>query len=131
MFVERSNDSANARVRLGILLLQPRSNRRHFCLRLFQAGARFHARDHLEIMVSALLGFIGREGNRNPKLVCAARKLETFRHDSDYRETLAIQIDWLTDDRRITSKPSLPQTVAQNDDVICAGSIFIRQKRAT
>ena len=80
MFVERSNDGANARVRLGILLLQPRCNRRHFCLRLFQADARFYARDHFEIMASALPGFIGSEGNRNPKLIRATRELEIFRH---------------------------------------------------
>ena len=130
MFVERSNDGANARVRLGILLLQPRCNRRHFCLRLFQADARFHASDHLEIMVSALPGFIGSEGNRNPKLICPARKLETFRHDPDDCETLAIQIDAPTDNRRIRSKPSLPQAVAQNNDMICASPIFFRQERA-
>src|SRR6266496_808021 len=130
MFVERSDDGANARVRLGVLLLQPRSNRRHFCLRLLQTDARFHPRDHLEVMVSTLTGCLSREGNRNPKLIGAAWKLEISRHYADYCETLPIQIDCPSDNGRVRPKPSLPQAMAQDHDLICALLIFFRQKRA-
>ena len=99
-------------------------------LRLLECHARFRPRDHLQVMIAALPGFLGIECNRHPELISARWKLKGSWHYAYDGEALAVQIDRLPNNAGIGTKPPLPQSMADDDDVIAARLIFFGAKSA-
>src|SRR6185369_14276876 len=67
-------------------------------------------------------------GPRHPHFRVAYRKEKAARHDADNRERFSIQRDTAIDDRRIAIETSLPERIAQHNNMFLTDLIFIRQK---
>src|SRR5437762_5343288 len=58
-------------------------------------------------------------------------KIKVGRHDPNYRSGNVIELDRLPDDPGVSSKLTLPQTVAQNRDLIFARCVFLPRKSSS
>ena len=130
VLMQGSHNCADAGIGLGVLLLQASGDGCHLRLRLCQGHARFHPCDHLQVMIAALTGFLGVECNRYPELIPPRWKLKGSWHHAYDGEAFAIQINRFPNNTGIETKPSLPQSMADDDDVIAARLIFLGAKTA-
>ena len=97
--MQRSNCNAEIGVRLRILLLQARANRRHLCLRLLESDAGVQTCHDLEVVPVTISSFVAGERNWDPQFVVVFGKLKTRRHHADNRITFIVESKCFADDR--------------------------------
>src|SRR5271154_3640731 len=111
----------------GKILLQARSNRGHFRLRLLDADAGSKPRYRPDIVRTAKGRFLVRERHRKPNLR-AGGKFEIAAHHADDRLAQAIDGDFFAENIGISAEPPHPKSVAQDHFLIVARLLFFRQE---
>ena len=61
----------------------------------------------------------------------AQRKVESWRHDSDDKAVMAVDIDAATDDILVGIEPADPQPVTQDHFIRISGVVFFRKNVAS
>ncbi len=74
--------------------------------------------------------FLARIKRQRSPEIDAGRKFEILRHHANHRVCLQVDLDRAANDAAVTAKEALPQTVAQHDDALVPGLVFIRSKGA-
>src|SRR6266566_386274 len=118
-----------------------RIDRFDFRLRLCGRGSRRQAPDHPETPRGTRFHLVIGKGEWLPnfsapaKLTSAAeiekpeRKIETCRHHADNGEIFAVQEEFRPDDLRVAVKSALPQSRADDHDVVAAEGAFFRLEK--
>src|SRR5262249_7060002 len=70
------------------------------------------------------------ERNRHENFRLPVGKFKTRRQDSDHGNAAAVQCDRLSNKHRIASKPPLPKTMTDNNDVALSFPVVFRRKVA-
>src|SRR6185369_5459210 len=113
-----------------MMLLEPLGHDAQFGVGLIECDTGFEPSEYRQIAIGAISapGFLYRiECEWNPQLF-RSRKLESGRHDANDCITLAVELNRLIDQRWIAAKLALPQTVAQQYDMIGPGHFVFRKK---
>src|SRR5215813_6492548 len=96
-----------------------------FRLSLRRRYTRFETTDHAEPVVSSRAVFASiRDCQRRPQCHCLIGKLKCARHHADDRVGLAVEHHSLTGDARIRAEPTLPESVAEDYNVVLAEDLF-------
>jgi hypothetical protein len=56
--------------------------------------------------------------------------LEAFRHHANHGARLAVEVERLADDFRVATEARPPKAIAENDDAVAAGLVFLIRKYA-
>ena len=81
-------------------------------------------------MAAALGKRFRSECDRNPESDIALEELKSGRHHANHGVFFVVEENILPDNVARAAEASLPQSMAEDGDSICAGLILIRQKNA-
>src|SRR5215216_1552639 len=113
-----------------MMSLQPLGHDAHFGVRLSECDTGFKPSEYRQIAIGPVSapGFLYRiKCEWNPEL-SKGGKLESRRHNANHSITLTIELNRLIDQGWIAAKLALPQTMAQQNDMIGPDLFFFREK---
>src|SRR6185503_6404550 len=104
----------------GVLLMDVSGERNHTLLCLLDGDAGLEPAKGREKAGAAIRFLFRSEGQRLPGVDRSPkhRMIEPGRHHADYLHGFSVELNFSTDDARITSKTPRPTTIAQDDHVI-------------
>ena len=136
--MERLHCDAKALVRLGKLAGQPAGDHIEISRSLAREDARPQSPDGVQVMGASVVLWPQRD--RPPEVhrfamrhrsIIAPHMQHARRHHAHHRERLSSQFDLAANDSWITVEPALPQSVAQNHDVMIVRRLVFLAKLST
>src|SRR6266536_180517 len=113
-----------------VLFGKTRRDSDHFRLRLFERGFRLKSRHDAPAMVAATGDLIWSKSHWSPQLGLPIHEAELGGHDADNRERLPVQSDGLAHYISITAKAALPQSMADQRDMVFPKLVFLGRELA-
>lgn len=123
------------RIRVRVLLCEPRRNRVHLCISLRDTNARSESTDHTQLMATSIRGLRLRgsvviDRKRRPETVLRGDwKAKGCRHDADDRADLTAEVYRSSDYRGARRELRSPQRMADEDDAR-SGFLFVGRETA-
>ncbi|HEV2172057.1 MAG TPA: hypothetical protein VGR71_00745 [Nitrospira sp.] len=114
------------------IMLRLFGERVELCVSLLQRHPRGESGKYIQETILAAIGrpVLGGESDRRPELRREAKVPEISGHDAGYHIILAVEAHGLSHDRRIRSVATLPQPMAQDDDMVVPGLVLPGEESA-
>jgi hypothetical protein len=128
---ERRRTEVHRGVVPGKIAAQPVRGGVELRLRLAERSSRFQPAVDGQVVLVVQRTLRGRERNRRPQLLAVGREIEGRRHHTGDLIADAVHPDRAANDGGARVEAPDPQSVAQHDDAIAAGPVFVDRKRAS